>query len=288
MVLNTVNREIAAYFVGDLVAIRRIPHITEGTAFQDHVQHEKLLVIENLTRPCDGHHMIAAVDPREQTVVAGALRSLFRTIGAASWRQTSALKARIGAQDRMGWATCRQHYFAAEAGMSEHIHYAWGGSSLGDFIAAVSERGLVAFEFADSRAAVLNALRARLTNSVFEEDSIGLSGLVGQLAILVDRPVISQSIALDPHGSSYQKHVWSLLQDIPIGQTTTYGELAARLGTRDARDVTEAIASNGIAILIPCHRVVKKDGSLSGYRWSVKRKRVLRERERQDAPFQLV
>ncbi len=78
-----------------------------------------------------------------------------------------------------------------------------------------------------------------------------------------------------------------MLREIPAGETTTYGALAARLGTRDPRDVTEAIASNAIAILIPCHRVVKKDGSLSGYRWGFKRKRALLERERRAQPFRL-
>lgn len=78
--------------------------------------------------------------------------------------------------------------------------------------------------------------------------------------------------------------MWSLLREIPSGETTSYGALAARLGTRDARHVTEAIASNAIAILIPCHRVMKKDGSLSGYRWGFRRKRSLIERERRGTP----
>ena len=71
-----------------------------------------------------------------------------------------------------------------------------------------------------------------------------------------------------------------MLRDIPAGETTTYGALAAKLGTRDVRDVTAAIAANGIAILIPCHRVIRKDGSLAGYRWGYRRKRMLLERER--------
>lgn len=71
-----------------------------------------------------------------------------------------------------------------------------------------------------------------------------------------------------------------MLREIPAGETTSYGSLAATLGTRDAHDVTEAIGSNTIAILIPCHRVVKKDGSISGYRWGVRRKRVLLDLER--------
>lgn len=172
--------------------------------------------------------------------------------------------------------------------MSERIRYAWGASSLGDFIAAVSDRGLVAFEFADRDAAIPGALRTRLPAASLEEDIEGLCALVGKLQALVDHPEIDPGIKLDPRGSDYQKQVWSLLRDIPAGQTTTYGALAARLGTRDARDVTEAIASNAIAILIPCHRVVKQDGSLSGYRWGSKRKRALLKRERHSAPFRLV
>ncbi len=171
--------------------------------------------------------------------------------------------------------------------MSERIRYAWGASSLGDFIAAVSDRGLVAFEFGDRDAAMLDALRARLPSASLDEDVEGLCELVEKLQALVDHPETDPAIALDPRGSDYQRQVWSLLRDIPAGQTTTYGALAARLGTRDARDVTEAIAANAIAILIPCHRVVKQDGSLSGYRWGFKRKRALLARERHSAPFQL-
>jgi AraC family transcriptional regulator, regulatory protein of adaptative response / methylated-DNA-[protein]-cysteine methyltransferase len=170
--------------------------------------------------------------------------------------------------------------------MSERIRYAWGKSSLEDFIAATSDRGLVAFEFAGRGAAPLTALKARLPEVSLEEDGEGLSGLVGKLETLIDHPETDPDIVLDPRGSDYQKQVWLLLRRIPAGQTTNYGALAAELGTRDARDVTEAIASNAIAILIPCHRVVKKDGSLSGYRWGVKRKRVFLERERRAAQIQ--
>ena len=77
--------------------------------------------------------------------------------------------------------------------------------------------------------------------------------------------------------------IWGKLREIPTGETTNYGALAADLGTRDAREVTEAISANPIAILVPCHRVIKKDGSISGYRWGVRRKRVLLERERKAA-----
>jgi len=172
--------------------------------------------------------------------------------------------------------------------MSEHIRYARGQSSLGEFVVALSEQGLVAFEFADRDSAVLAALQERLPDAVFVEDGEGLRDIVARLAALVDHPDAEPDIALDPRGSDYERQVWALLRDIPAGQTTNYGALAAKLGTRDARDVTAAIAANAIAILIPCHRVVKKDGSLSGYRWGFRRKRALLARERVAAPFALV
>jgi AraC family transcriptional regulator of adaptative response/methylated-DNA-[protein]-cysteine methyltransferase len=148
-------------------------------------------------------------------------------------------------------------------------------------IAAVSERGLVAFEFADRPSTALDTLQARLPDVSLKEDRAGLFELISKLATLVDHPESDPDIALDPRGSDYQREVWLLLREIPAGATTNYGALAAELGIRDVRDVTEAVASNCIAILIPCHRVIKKDGSLSGYRWGFKRKRALLERERQ-------
>ena len=164
--------------------------------------------------------------------------------------------------------------------MGEHIRYAQGASSLGGFLAATSDRGLVAFEFADDRAICIDALEARFPKAIVREDAQGLADIVRKLEALVDQPGTDPGITLDARGSEYARKVWDILREIPAGQTRAYGEIAARMGTpRDARDVTEAIASNTIAILIPCHRIVKKDGSLSGYRWGARRKRALLERE---------
>jgi AraC family transcriptional regulator of adaptative response/methylated-DNA-[protein]-cysteine methyltransferase len=174
-----------------------------------------------------------------------------------------------------------------ETVMPERIRYTWSQSTLGEFMVAASENGVVALEFADRREEALAALRSRLPEAVLERDEEGLSALVVRLRTLIDRPDGGQDVAIDPRGDDYQKKVWSLLREIPAGETTSYGALAARVGTRDARDVTAAIASNTIAILIPCHRVVKRDGALSGYRWGAKRKRALLDRERRAASFQL-
>jgi AraC family transcriptional regulator of adaptative response/methylated-DNA-[protein]-cysteine methyltransferase len=168
--------------------------------------------------------------------------------------------------------------------MSEIIRHAFGRSSLGDFLTAISDRGLVAFEFGSRH----DALHRRFPAATIEQDDAGLSDTVERLAAAVDHPERGPDLALDMRGSDYEKRVWHILREIPAGQTTTYGAIAAMMGTpRDARDVTEAIAANTIAILIPCHRVVKTDGSLSGYRWGFQRKRALLARERNAVAFQL-
>jgi len=171
--------------------------------------------------------------------------------------------------------------------MTETIRYAWGTSSLGSFLAAVSDRGLVMFEFGE-RTETLDALRAHVPDARLKEDGKGLSDLIGSLAELVEHPDRTPDIPLDIRGTDYQKRVWDILRQIPAGETTYYGAVAAQLGTRDARDATAAIASNCIAILIPCHRVVKKDGSLSGYRAGPRLKRALLTREQRASDFKLV
>ena len=162
----------------------------------------------------------------------------------------------------------------------EYIRYAWGTSSLGDFISAWSDDGLVVFEFADRGSNAVETLQNSFPASAVVEDIAGLAAANAKLAHLVDHPWEDPGIPLDLRGADLEKRVWSLLLEIPAGTTVSYGDIAARMGTRDARDVATAIASNHIAILVPCHRVVKKDGSLSGYRWGARRKRALIERER--------
>ncbi|POR46487.1 methylated-DNA--[protein]-cysteine S-methyltransferase [Bosea psychrotolerans] len=164
--------------------------------------------------------------------------------------------------------------------MRDIIRFAWGESSLGDVLVAVSTKGLVAFEFANQRPALAEALHARFPDAEIVNDENGLAQLVGTMAQLVEQPGLAPDIPLDLRGTPYEINVWQMLRDIPMGETTHYGALAALLGTRDARDVTKAIAANPIAILLPCHRVLRKDGSISGYRWGVYRKKALLQREK--------
>jgi AraC family transcriptional regulator of adaptative response/methylated-DNA-[protein]-cysteine methyltransferase len=156
------------------------------------------------------------------------------------------------------------------------IRYAFGDSSLGPFSAALSGRGLALVAF-DSG---LAELEARFADADLVEDQAALAETIGKLAITIDHPEIDAGLTLDLQGSDFECRVWTALREVPAGTTTTYGEIAARLGVpRQAREVGEACAANRLAVVVPCHRVVKKDGSISGYRWGVRRKRKLLERE---------
>jgi AraC family transcriptional regulator, regulatory protein of adaptative response / methylated-DNA-[protein]-cysteine methyltransferase len=171
--------------------------------------------------------------------------------------------------------------------MTEHIRYAFGQSSLGEFLAASSEHGIVAFEFVDKKDRPVQRLRERFPDAEVTEDAAGLQDMLAALSESVDRPERPCPLPLDIRGTDFQKRVWEILRRIPAGETTYYGAVAAKLGSTDARDATDAIAKNPIAVLIPCHRVIKKNGSLSGYRGGVRRKRVLLSREQQAGEFKL-
>jgi AraC family transcriptional regulator of adaptative response/methylated-DNA-[protein]-cysteine methyltransferase len=164
-----------------------------------------------------------------------------------------------------------------EKNMVETIRYATGNSSLGPFSAASSDRGLAMVEFG-----VLSVadVRVRFPDADVIEDTASLQEMLGKLTELIEHPERHVELAFDLRGSDFELRVWQALRHIPAGTTTTYGEIAARLGApRDAREVGEACANNKLVVVVPCHRVVKKGGSIAGYRWGTRRKRVLLERE---------
>jgi len=168
--------------------------------------------------------------------------------------------------------------------MREIIRFAWGISSLGDFMVAISDNGLVTLEFGSNHAATEDALRLRFPEAEIIDSEQELSDVLERARRAIEEPGFDPTLQLDLRGTPYEVEVWSMLRGIPVGETTNYGALAAKLGSRDPREVTEAIAGNAVAVLVPCHRVIKKDGSISGYRWGVKRKRELLARERRSRP----
>jgi AraC family transcriptional regulator, regulatory protein of adaptative response / methylated-DNA-[protein]-cysteine methyltransferase len=122
-------------------------------------------------------------------------------------------------------------------------------------------------------------LRGRYPEATVVEDEDQMGGLLARVADLIEHPE-QERLPIDMRGSDFELRVWTALRDVPAGTTVTYGDIAARIGApKEAREVGEACAANVLAVVVPCHRVVRRDGLISGYRWGVKRKRDLLDRE---------
>ncbi|MCB9796154.1 MAG: bifunctional DNA-binding transcriptional regulator/O6-methylguanine-DNA methyltransferase Ada [Alphaproteobacteria bacterium] len=162
----------------------------------------------------------------------------------------------------------------------ERIRYTLGQSSLGRVLVAATERGVCAVSLGDDADALVEALRRRFNQATLQPAGEELDALVARIVGQVERPEAEVSLPLDVRGTAFQLRVWQALTEIPAGQTRSYGELAAALGDPGAsRAVASACSQNPVAVVIPCHRVVRADGALSGYRWGVARKRALLSRE---------
>lgn len=167
-----------------------------------------------------------------------------------------------------------------KGGRDSVIRFAVGECSLGTILVAATERGVCAIEFGNDPQTLLDDLQRRFPNA----ELIGADGefesLVARVVGFIEAPRTGLDLPLDIAGTAFQQRVWQALRAIPAGRTASYAEIAERIGKPKAvRAVARACASNGIAVAIPCHRVVRNDGALSGYRWGVERKRALLDRE---------
>jgi len=156
--------------------------------------------------------------------------------------------------------------------------------SLGLVLVARSAQGICAIALGDDPQALVEELRARFRQARLTADTAGLGRHLAQVVALVDRPASAVQLPLDVRGTAFQQRVWQTLQAIPAGSRSSYGELAALLGMpHGARAVAAACAANPLALVIPCHRVVRSDGALAGYRWGLARKAALLASEADDA-----
>jgi AraC family transcriptional regulator of adaptative response/methylated-DNA-[protein]-cysteine methyltransferase len=163
---------------------------------------------------------------------------------------------------------------------SPPLAYAIGRCSLGSVLVARSEQGLCAILLGDNAESLSEELAERFPGERLVRTDGAFQELVGQVVQLTETPGRPLDLFLDLRGSSFQRRVWQALRDIPAGTTASYGEIATRIGApRSARAVAQACAANPLAVAIPCHRVVRSDGRISGYRWGTERKRALLERE---------
>jgi AraC family transcriptional regulator, regulatory protein of adaptative response / methylated-DNA-[protein]-cysteine methyltransferase len=159
---------------------------------------------------------------------------------------------------------------------TETLRFSFGETALGSIVVAESDCGVVALFIGDDRAKLLRDLKSTLPRARLALDEVGLRGTLARAAALIDAPHHKTDLALDVRGSDVELTVWKALQEIPAGETRTYGAIAETLPlSASAQDVGAACAANRIAVAIPCHRVVKADGSIAGYRWGVQRKRRL-------------
>jgi AraC family transcriptional regulator of adaptative response/methylated-DNA-[protein]-cysteine methyltransferase len=160
----------------------------------------------------------------------------------------------------------------------DDIRFATGTCALGTFVVACSGRGLCALLLGKEPDALVQDLRRRFPDAgAMDGDA---TDLLARVARFVETPATGLDLPLDPRGTAFQLRVWQALRAIPAGSTASYTEVAERIGAPGAvRAVAQACAANAIAVAIPCHRVVRSDGAISGYRWGVERKRALLARE---------
>jgi AraC family transcriptional regulator of adaptative response/methylated-DNA-[protein]-cysteine methyltransferase len=185
------------------------------------------------------------------------------------------------------------HFYAESAGTlgmtptayrrgaaGETIRFGVASCYLGWVLAAATDRGLCAIDLGDEPATLEAELRSRFPRAQIVHDP-GFAGAMQEIVGFLDAPERGLSLPLDIQGTAFQRRVWAALREIPAGSTLSYTEVAERIGAPAAvRAVAGACAANKLAVAIPCHRVVRQNGDLSGYRWGVERKRRLLARER--------
>jgi len=160
----------------------------------------------------------------------------------------------------------------------EVLCYAFGNSALGNVLVAFSPKGVASILIGDEPATLIEELRDSFRDARLR--AVDDDRLVNRVIALIENPTIDINLPLEIRGTPFQQKVWAALRAIPAGVTMTYTALASRIGEPKAvRAVASACAANKLAVAIPCHRVVRTDGSVSGYRWGVHRKRALIERE---------
>ena len=165
-------------------------------------------------------------------------------------------------------------------GANTESRFAIGECSLGSILVAASERGVCAILIGDDPDALARDLQDRFPRAHLIGGDSHFEQLVAKVVGFVEAPALGLDLPLDVRGTAFQQRVWQALREIPAGRTVSYSQIANRIGAPKAvRAVGAAVGANPLAVAIPCHRVIRNDGSLCGYRWGVERKRALIERE---------
>lgn len=164
--------------------------------------------------------------------------------------------------------------------MTETIRYRVRQCTLGPLLIAANDRGVCAILFGDDPQALATDLAVRFPDSTLTQGDDTFDRMADRVMRFIDKPNGRVDFPLDASGTDFQKRVWQALREIAPGTTASYKEVAIRIGApRAVRAIARACAANPVAVAIPCHRVVRSDGSMSGYRWGTARKRALLDRE---------
>jgi AraC family transcriptional regulator of adaptative response/methylated-DNA-[protein]-cysteine methyltransferase len=191
-------------------------------------------------------------------------------------RENVAFHATAEEAERAGFRPCKRCRPDRISSPDAALRVAIVKSSLGHILVARSAKGVCAILLGDSPALLVRDLRERFAHVRVLGSDADTESLAAQLARVIENPRLSLDVPLDMRGTAFQQRVWRALREITLGSTVSYAEVAQRIGApRSVRAVAQACAANPLAVLIPCHRVVRHDGALSGYRWGIERKRAL-------------
>ncbi len=209
----------------------------------------------------------AALGDADSTSVTDAILAAGYTTPGRAYEGST---ARLGMDPRT--------YRAGAAGVA--IHYVVRETWLGLVLVAVTERGVCCVRFGQDREGLEAELRETFPRAELHPAAEDLAGLIGRVLARIENPAAAEELPLDIQGTLFQERVWAALRAVPAGETSTYAQIAAAIGAPKAvRAVAQACGANPVAVAIPCHRIVRSDGSLSGYRWGPERKRRLLARE---------
>jgi len=196
----------------------------------------------------------------------------------AGYSSSSRLYERTASQLGMTPDTYRRGAIAAP------IRYTFADSPLGRMLIAATEKGICSIQFAHSDDELEHGLRHEFPFAIRRRDDAGLETWKQTLLRQIQGKRLNSSLPLDIQATAFQRRVWAYLQSIPFGATRSYGQVAKAIGQPTAtRAVARACATNPVAVAIPCHRVVRTDGDMGGYRWGVERKKALLDLEREPA-----
>jgi AraC family transcriptional regulator of adaptative response/methylated-DNA-[protein]-cysteine methyltransferase len=230
---------------------------------------------------------VLGITPREYADSC-RLRLLKRNLQAGDSVTRAMYDAGYGSSSRLYERTASQLGMTPDkyrrGAIAATIRYTCADSPLGRMLIAATEKGICAIQFARSDGELIEGLKREFPFAARKTDEGGLQSWVGALLKQLRGKGLDSSLPLDIRATAFQRRVWTYLQSIPFGSTRSYSEVAKAIGQpRACRAVARACATNPVAVAIPCHRVVREDGSMGGYRWGIERKKALLEMEQQSS-----